>query len=145
MHTIIEVAAVIIYFFLASQGAFYILCFAKALKSLSVQNFAELRKVVDDAIALPLKILYLCAAGIMITWMVLEVRWPLQLPQALVAGAFLLLATDMVLAFKVSVPLNKAIIQSNTIHLQQEWLKFIVIRGCLSVGGFVLLVVRLLL
>lgn len=145
MHTIIEVASVIIYFFLASQGAFYILCFAKALKSLPVRNFAELRKVVDDAIALPLKILYGCAVAVMITWMVLEVRWPMQLPQALVVAAFLLLIIDMILALKVSVPLNKAIISSNTNHLQQEWLKFIVIRGCLSVCGFVLLVAKLLL
>ncbi len=67
------------------------------------------------------------------------------------AVSFVLLATDLMLAVNVNVPLNKLIQQMTVDHggeaalIQQKWLKFILIRGCLSVTGYFSLILHLLI
>ncbi|MCF2444796.1 hypothetical protein L0657_12580 [Dyadobacter sp. CY345] len=146
-----KVLSFVIYFTLASQGGFYILSFYKVLQNLPTESFIEIRKATDNVIAMPLKILYPSGLAFILIWLVLADKSSGILGYGFLAASFILLATDLTLAVNVNIPLNK-IIQHMTVDnggeaawVQQKWLKFILIRGCLSVTGYFSLTLHLLI
>ncbi len=148
---ILRLFSVMIYFFIASQGGFYLLCFARVLQTIPTDQFLRIRQVINSVIERPLKILYLLAPVCLVIWLILTLKFkdiPSSLPLVL---ALALLTADMVIAFKRSIPLNVLIemlanetCREEAHQVQQRWLKYIVIRGYLSVGGFMWLVIQVL-
>lgn len=143
--------SVLVYFMLASQGGFYLLSFHKVLQNLPSKNFIEIRKSIDHVIEAPLKILYPGGFLMMLIWLLITDRTPDVLGYGLLTLSFLLLATDLALAVSVSNPLNRTIhnvvAQSGgqAIRIQKKWLKFIFIRGCLSISGFIFLILHMMI
>lgn len=146
-----KVLSFVIYFTLASQGGFYILSFYKVLQNLPTESFIEIRKATDNVIAMPLKILYPSGLAFILIWLIMADKSAGILGYGFLAVSFVLLATDLMLAVNVNVPLNKLIQQMTVDHggeaalIQQKWLKFILIRGCLSVTGYFSLILHLLI
>jgi hypothetical protein len=147
--TVVRMVGVVLYFFVAAQGAFYHVGFGRALFNISPEGFIELRKAVDPQVRGKLKALYLSALATMFTWLVLAVNSGGLLFYGPVLVAFLLLVSDLVLALKRSEPVNE-LINSNLLNTTQayaaartEWMKYIFVRGSLAVAGFVLLLLYL--
>lgn len=142
--------SVMVYFILASQGGFYLLSFHKVLQNLPSKNFIEIRKAIDRVIEAPLKILYPGGFLMMLTWLTVANSSSGTLQYGLLLLSFILLAMDLTLAVRISIPLNRTIhnvvMQSGgqAILIQKKWLKFIFIRGCLSMGGFIFLIVHIM-
>ena len=148
---VISSIAMLLYFFVAAQGAFYIFGFAKAMYNLPVPSFIELRKTVDPVVRSRFKTLYLSTITIMLIWVLVSDKSGGFWSYGLIFIAFLLLGTDLFLVVKASEPLNKTIngdisqTQESWNDLRNKWLKFILIRGSLSISGFVLLIAHLIL
>lgn len=145
VQSVVQVVGVVLYFFLAAQGAFYRIGFGKALFDISPEGFIELRKAVDPRVRRPLKALYISSLATMLTWLVLAVNSGGLLTYGPVLVAFLLLVADLVLALKRSEPVNQ-LINSDLLNTRQgfvnardEWMKYIFIRGTLGVAGFLIL------
>lgn len=141
----VRAIGLVLYFFVAAQGAFYRVGFGKALFDIAPENFIELRKAVDPRVRRPLKTLYISSLTTMLTWLVLTVNAGGLLTYGPVLVAFLLLIADLVLALKCSEPVNVLInadllnTRQGYVNARDEWMKFISIRGSLAVSGFVVL------
>lgn len=116
-----------------------------------VESFIEIRKATDNVIETPLKILYPSGLICMLMWLFMADKSSGILGYGFLLISFVLLATDLMLAINVNVPLNK-VIQHMTadnsgeaVLVQQKWLKFILIRGFLSVTGYISLTLHLLI
>jgi uncharacterized membrane protein len=148
---LLKIAGMLSYFLIAAQGAFYLLGFKKALYDISAENFIDLRKAVDPVVRGRFKVLYLSALAVLFVWLVVADKSGGLMSYGCVLGAFLLLVADMILIVKFSQPLNATINEitpeskESLSELRHQWLKFIAIRGCLSVTGFVLLLIDMLL
>ncbi|CAG4990321.1 hypothetical protein DYBT9275_00503 [Dyadobacter sp. CECT 9275] len=142
----LKLVCVFIYFALASQGAFYIfLGFSKAMLNVSADTFVEIRRATDSVIGPKLKFGYLAGLALLLAWMFVSFRVQGSKSHYYAAAAFLLLAADMLLAIKLSMPINDLINdttlkpQNLLTELQQKWLAYIVIRGALCILGLVIL------
>lgn len=148
---IVKSVSLVLYFFIAAQGAFYLLGFGKALYNVPSDTFIELRKAVDPVIRGRLKTLYLATLAMVFLWFLLTDKSGGFVSYGLILVSFLLLTTDIFLILKVSEPVNVEINVVDTftvkrsIFLQQEWLKYILIRGGISVSGFLLLLLHVTL
>ncbi|WP_157486697.1 hypothetical protein [Dyadobacter alkalitolerans] len=147
--SVVRIVGIVLYFFIAAQGAFYHFGFGKALYNIPSEDFIVLRKAVDPIVRGRFKVLYLSALAIMFIWFLMSDKNAGFLSYAPVLLAFLLLVADMALIVKVSEPVN-ALINSDTLStaaefstVRSEWLKFIMIRGYLSIAGFLLLLIHL--
>ncbi|MCE7069419.1 hypothetical protein LZG74_03850 [Dyadobacter sp. CY327] len=146
--SVVRIVGIVLYFFIAAQGAFYHFGFGKALYNIPSEDFIVLRKAVDPIVRGRFKVLYLSALAIMFIWFLMSDKSAGFLSYAPVLLAFLLLVADMALIVKVSEPVN-ASINSDTLStaefstVRSEWLKFIMIRGYLSIAGFFLLLIHL--
>ncbi|MCE7058546.1 hypothetical protein [Dyadobacter sp. CY343] len=145
----IRVIGIVLYFFIAAQGAFYHFGFGKALYQIPSEHFIELRKVVDPVVRSKFKVLYLSALAVMFLWFLLSDKTAGFWSYGFVLIAFVLLIADMVLILKFSEPVNE-LINSDLLNTEKEysnarseWLKFIFIRGYLSLAGFSMLIVHL--
>jgi hypothetical protein len=146
--SLVRIIGISLYFFIAAQGAFYHLGFGKALYNIPADDFIELRKAVDPVIRGRLKVLYLSALAMMFIWFLMSDKSAGFLSYAPVLLAFFLLLADMVLIVKFSEPVNKIIngdllIESEFDNARKDWLKFIFLRGYLSISGFLLLLIHL--
>ncbi|MCF2503434.1 hypothetical protein L0663_08615 [Dyadobacter sp. CY107] len=147
--SVVRIIGIVLYFFIAAQGAFYHFGFGKALYNIPADDFIVLRKAVDPIVRGKFKVLYLSALAVMFIWFLMSDKSAGFLSYAPVLLAFLFLVADMALILKFSEPVN-ALINSNSIDTEagfesarSEWLKFILIRGYLSISGFLLLLVHL--
>lgn len=143
----LQIATLISFFFIASQGAFYNLAFGKALRQIPPDHFIALRRTVDPAIRIPLKVLYLGTLPIFIIWVIIIINlYGIENVLPCVA-ALIVYIIDIVLVVKLSEPLNKLINSSVEIkadvagQLQQKWINAITVRGYLSVTGFIIMLV----
>lgn len=149
MLNIVRAIGLVLYFFVAAQGAFYRVGFGKALFDISPESFIELRKAVDPHVRRPLKVLYISSLATTLTWLVLTVESGRLLTYGPVLIAFLLLIADLVIALKRSEPMNVLInadllnTRQGYVNARDEWMKFIFIRGSLAVAGFVVLMLHL--
>lgn len=146
--TVVRIVGTMLYFFLASQGAFYRVGFGKALFDISPEDFIALRKAVDLRVRVPLKALYLSSMAIMLSWLVLAVNSGGLLTYGPVLVALMLLVADMILALKCSEPVNE-LINSDLLNTRQgylnardKWMKYINIRGLLAITGFLVLLLH---
>lgn len=147
--SVVRIVGIVLYFFIAAQGAFYHFGFGKALYNIPSEDFIELRKAVDPIVRGRFKVLYLSALAVMFIWFLMTNKSAGVLAYAPVLLAFLLLVADMVLILKFSEPVNE-LINSNSLNTESgfqnarnAWLKFILIRGYLSISGFLLLLVHI--
>lgn len=147
----VRIVGMLLYFLIAAQGAFYLFGFGKALYNVSAENFIDLRKAVDPVVRGRFKVVYLSALAIVFIWLVMADKSGGILSYGFVLATFLLLIADLVLIVKFSEPIN-ATINGNILEskqslgeLRHQWLKFISIRGSLSVAGFVLLLIDMTL
>ncbi len=146
----IRIAGMLLYFLIAAQGAFYLFGFGKALYNIPAENFIDLRKAVDPVMRGRFKVVYLSALAVVFMWLVMADKSGGMMSYGCLLAAFLLLVADMVLIVKFSEPLNATIngniLESNESlkELRHQWLKFILIRGSLSVTGFVLLLIDMI-
>ncbi len=136
----------LLYFLIASQGAFYLIGFYKILSNVPVDDFITLRKIADPILATPLKVLYLTTLTYSIAATVLhfQPKAPVSPAFILVCAATILLIIDMAMIIKISIPLNTTISQttifdSSVSALRDQWLAQIRTRAYLSIGGFILL------
>lgn len=140
----------ILYFFLAAQGAFYLLAFGKVFKTLPPDSFLQIRKATETVIEKPLKILYPTATFSMLLWVMYANKHDTDSFLLLVVSLLMLL-TDLILAVKVSIPLNQRIARfdnsfsTEVLRAKQKWIRLIIFRGYFSVTGFGILVLHLLL
>ncbi|HTE31092.1 MAG TPA: hypothetical protein VK666_12010 [Chryseolinea sp.] len=121
---------------LASQGIFYLLGLGEAVKALSVPAFAELRNAIDNAIAGRLRFLYYTAILLGVIVLALSFEQYHSLSFWCTAIAVLLTLSDILLAVKYNLPINKMFksYPEDSIpwqNLQAEWIRFIIIRGVL--------------
>lgn len=135
---------VLLYALIAGQGFYMLLGGSRALKQLSVGAFIEHRQSVDKAIARSLSISYLLtlaysASYIFLVW---YERPSLQLAPAILA--FLLLVTDVFIATKGNVPLNKEInswqehaYPMDWITHRDLWIKYMTWRNWLSIFALI--------
>ena len=144
-----KLSCLTLYFFIASQGGYYLLAFGRVLRELPTDSFLQIRKVTDSVIEKPLKILYPAALIALLVRILVEDGNILSLFPPLIS--FLLLLADLLLAIKVSIPLNKMICQSESGYpmekssaLKQKWINFILIRSYLSITGFILIMLQIL-
>ena len=146
---VVRIVAVVLYFFIAAQGAFYHFGFAKALYQIPAEHFIMLRKMVDPVVRTKFKVLYLSALAVMLLWVLLADKSGGFWSYAFILLSFLFLAADMVLILKFSEPVNALInsaflnTESGYANARSEWLKFILIRGYFSLAGFGLLILQL--
>ena len=146
----IAIVSMLLYFFIAAQGAFYLFGFSKALYNVPVENFIELRKAVDPVVRGRFKILYLSTLFMMTVWFFSMDKSAGFSSYAFVLLALLLLVTDLVLILKLSEPVNEVINGDilNTTEsfnaVRKQWLEAIVVRGYLSVTGLTLLIIHLI-
>jgi len=150
MASFVKIAGMLLYFFIAAQGAFYHFGFGKALYNIPVENFITLRKAVDPVVRDRFKVLYLAAIGLMFVWLLLTDKSNGFWSYAPVLLSFLFLLADMLLILKFSEPVNQLINsdalngQENFREVRAQWLRFIFLRGYLSVAGFALLLIQLI-
>ena len=129
---------------LASQGIFYLLGLAGAVRDISIPAFAEQRNAIDKHIAGKLKILYYSALSLGVLTMILMKDDYGSWPFLCVALSTAFTAIDMLLAVKYNIPINKAFksypgSSQNWNDLRARWLRFILVRGCFSIGAMLLL------
>jgi hypothetical protein len=149
LFSFFQLLCIMLYFLLAAQGGFYLLAHAKVLYNLPTGSFLELRKATDNIIALPLKILYPATLVWLLVWIWLADRSNI-FNYVFIIVAAALLAADLALAIRFSIPLNSIIEKlpvntgSQALVIQVKWIKVILIRGCLCVHGFAFLILHLL-
>jgi len=148
---IFKMLSFVIYFTLASQGGFYILSFYKVLLHMPTESFIGIRKATDHVIETPLKVLYPSGIVVMLIWLFMADKSSGVRGYGFLFISFVLLATDLLLAMYVNVPLNKIIRHmtadngGEALHIQHKWLKFILIRSFLTVTGYFMLTLHLLI
>jgi hypothetical protein len=149
--SLVSIVGVLLYFIIAAQGAFYHFGFGKALYNIPSENFIELRKAVDPIVRGKFKVVYLSALAVMFVWFILVDKSAGFWSYGPVIIALLLLIADLFLIVKFSEPINE-LVNSNLLNTKEsfeeardQWLKFIMIRGYLSVSGFVVLLLHLVL
>jgi hypothetical protein len=148
MLPIIRLAGIVLYFFIAAQGAFYHFGFGKALFQIPAEDFIELRKAVDPVVRPRFKSLYFSALAVVLLWLIFSDKSAGFLSYGPVLFAFLFLIADMVLIVKFSEPVNELInsdllnTQTGYVTARTEWMKFIFIRGYLAMAGFFLLIIQ---
>lgn len=149
--SMVSIVGILLYFVIAAQGAFYHFGFGKALYNIPSENFIELRKAVDPVVRGKFKVVYLSALAVMFLWFLLVDKSAGFWSYGPIPIAFLLLVADLFLIVKFSEPIN-ALINSNLLNTKEsfaeardQWLKFIFIRGYLSISGFIVLLLHLVL
>ena len=148
---IIQFLHLIFYVTVSSQLIFYLVIMSGALKLVTVDNFAELRKAIDSVADFRLRIVYYgCLALSLATTIIFfyQGSQPLFITSCI---ALLCLVIDLVIAVKGNIPLNEQIntyfTGNNAIDLDAlriQWIKFITYRGLFIVTGMISLLAGLL-
>jgi len=139
----------LLFFFIASQAGYYFLGYYKVIQEAGTDQFIMIRRATDSAIRPALQTLYIAA---LVTGIILVVLGRKQAGSArgiMVSVSVLLLIADIVLAKSVSETINAAINTSSSDALnampdvQKRWLNMLLIRGALSISGFVIVIASL--
>ncbi len=143
---VLKFLQLILYFFIASQGAFYLIGFYKILMGIPERDFILLRKAADPVLAPHLKILYVLALIISLLVIILQLSGQRSVLLIFSIIAFVLFMADTIIALRVSEPLNKVIqvLQepfTDAAPIRIKWLWQIYLRAFLSVGSFVSLLI----
>ena len=134
----LRIVQLVITILIASQGIFYLLGVAPALKKISVPAFAEQRKAIDSVIAIRLRIIYYMSLVVGTAVLIAYKEEVTGVAFICSLIATLLLVADAVLALKFEIPINKLFgkypdgTQYDWGNLQLSWLRFMVFRGICS-------------
>ena len=144
MTDILIVLQLLISIVLASQGIFYILGLAQAVKKISIQAFAEQRNAIDDSIAIKLKFLYYSALVVGIVVLILIRNEYSSLRFLCIALSTFFTLIDILLALRFNIPINNAFRSYPKAHvdwngLRATWVKFLIIRGLFSIAAMIML------
>ncbi|NHA06139.1 hypothetical protein G7092_20185 [Mucilaginibacter sp. HC2] len=132
---------------IASQGIFYFIGCAEAMKHLTVPVFADYRKALDSFIAGRLKVLYYIALALGVTVLILSRQQMSGLVFLCTLVATLCIVMDVLIALKGSIPINNQFNQYPAANvadwrgLQLSWVKLILIRGIFSSTALITLLV----
>jgi uncharacterized membrane protein len=143
-QAVVKPVQLVLYFLIASQGAFYLVGFYKVLSAMPSRDFILLRKTADPVMAPKLKVLYLLTLVMSIVAILVNFRSWSSVSLVLFTAATLCLLADILIALTVSEPLNKVITAlqepfKGAAAIQRKWLEQIYIRAFLSAGGFLML------
>lgn len=132
------------YLVITGQLLYYVFVMATALQQVSISNFIEQRKIVDPLVRQRhIPVYYVC---LLLSILVVVQSIPVwdSLLFISVVIAFLCLVLDILLAKKENEPINSFINKHDMDdpgidweELRTKWLRFIRIRGAISLGGFV--------
>ena len=141
---ILRLIQICVYLIITSQLLFYLLILSDALKQVSLENFLELRKIVDALMSTRFRVIYYSALILTLTVVVLTFKKPDSILFVTSVIALVCLIVDVTIAMKANVPINSLINEytpGNTNHdwnsLRLEWLNFINIRAIFVVVGMV--------
>ena len=142
--SLLRIVHLLLYFFIAAQGGFYLFGFYRVLSGMPAEAFIRLRKAADPVLAGRLKKLYALTLLFSIAMILYYYRQPhiFEFLMACIAMAFLII--DIVIALMISEPLNAVIANVKDDAVQNEdlrrlWLKQIYQRAFLSVGAMIAL------
>lgn len=141
---ILRLIQICVYLIITSQLLFYFIILSDALKQVSLENFLELRKMVDALMSTRFRVIYYSALILTLTVVVLTFKKPDSILFVTSVIALVCLIVDVTIAMKANVPINSLINEytpGNTNHdwnsLRLEWLNFINIRAIFVVVGMV--------
>ncbi|PTS94166.1 hypothetical protein DBR11_23975 [Pedobacter sp. HMWF019] len=132
---------------LASQGIFYLMGAAQAYQKLSLHAFSEQRLVLDNVIAIRLKLLYGIALLLGLAVLIGLRKTPLSSMFIGVSAATLFLLADVIIALVINIPINKAFANlaisdiGRGARLQASWLQAVLFRGILSTLALITLLI----
>jgi uncharacterized membrane protein len=133
---------------LSAQGIFHILANGEALRTVSLQTFAEQRNALDVIIGPRLMGLYVLALIFGIGSLIVRRKEVNSLAFLSIAVAVIAILLDMGLAIKFNIPINDAFKQFPTggeawRDLQETWVKFILIRGYCLLSGLGMMLISM--
>jgi hypothetical protein len=141
---ILRLIQICVYLIITSQLLFYLIILSDALKQVSLDNFLELRKIVDALMSTRFRIIYYSALILTLTVVVLALKKPGSILFVTSAIALLCLIIDVTIAMKANVPINTMINQytpGDITHdwnsLRFKWLNLINIRGYFIIVGVI--------
>ncbi len=148
---IIRLLHLVCFLILTSQLLFYVVVMGDAMKKTGINNFIELRKIVDPLVHLRhIPFYYACLVLGIILLVLMHRQWNSLVFTTTVFATVMLIA-DMVIAVKINVPINQHLnaYQFGTIDksletLRLKWIYFIELRGWISMAGMVSLFVGLI-
>lgn len=146
----IRLLHLISYLFVASQVLFYLVILSDALKSVSLENYFEQRKVIDSLMATRFRIMYYSCLALSIAGTIFSAGKPASLFFISSAMALILLSVDLAITVRGSLPLN-ALSHSYPADLENvnwksvrvQWLDYMKYRGIAITLGMVALLVGL--
>jgi hypothetical protein len=129
----------------ASQAAFYRICFSQVFRKIPPLQFLIIRKLADPILATRLAFIYYSCllSGLLVTILLLYQR--LSIHSMAVTVSFILLLFDVYLAKRYNIPLNTQARNTSDAtetfasELQRNWMKWIDVRSYLTLTGFTIL------
>jgi hypothetical protein len=130
------------YLLVTSQVLFYLFILCDALKAVSLENYFEQRKVIDSLMAGRFKVMYYSCLALSIATVVVSAGQPASLFFISSASALILLAVDLAITTKRSLPLNAlshsygaSIENVNWENVRVQWLDYMKYRGIVITLG----------
>lgn len=143
-NLILRAAFLLFFLTIVSQGIFYLFALNKALASISIDAYAEIRNATDQVIEWRLKLVYPAALLIGVVTTLLQLKNSGIFVLVTTAIALLCVIVDLVLAVKFNVPINlqfhkySATLQEvDWVAMRQTWLQTMEYRGLVQVLGFI--------
>ena len=102
----IRILHLLSYVLVASQVLFYLFILCKALKAVSLENYFELRKVIDSLMVKRFKFMYYSCLVLSIATVIASATEPASLFFISSAIALIFLSIDLAITLRGSVPLN---------------------------------------
>ena len=134
----------ICYLVVVSQLLFYFTVMGDALKKGSIENFLELRKIIDTVMVNRIKIPYYSSLFLSFVLVLLTFQHPQSYVFITGTIAFICLLIDAFIAIKFNVPLNKLTNQwpekstdVNWMEVRILWLKYINYRAIFTTFGMI--------
>ena len=139
---ILRLTQLAVYLIITSQLVFYMFILSDALKEVSIDNFAALRKSVDLGFGHRFKIIYYAGLALSLATLIMHSKDPRSVMFISSCIGMLCLIADIIIAMTCNIPINLlfnnfsvADTSQNWPALRVEWLKFINTRGIfISVG-----------
>jgi hypothetical protein len=139
---IIRLMQLMVYMVITSQLLFYFFILSDSLKLVSLENFIELRKVVDLSFGHRFKMIYYAGLLLSLTVVLLQIKQPGSILFITAVISLVCLLVDVAIAMKGNVPINSLFnnyqsgdTTQNWQALRLEWINLINIRGAFIVTG----------
>jgi hypothetical protein len=133
---ILRLLQLVVYLIITSQVLFYLIILSDAMKQTSLENFIELRKIVDGLMGTRFRVIYYAGLILTLSVVILLLKKPDSVLFTTSCIALVCLIIDVSIAMKGNIPINNLIntyTAGDTTHdwsaLRIQWLKLINIRG----------------